>query len=112
MSSEARSLFEELRGHILAMDGDVIELAERKSVSFHAPNFFLEVLPRRYRLSILLAMDFDEVDDPLKISHDATQWKFLVSASHEGGVLININNSSDIRSALPLIKQAHAASED
>jgi hypothetical protein len=35
-----------------------------------------------------------------------------VNASHEGGVLLHISSVSDIESALPLIKQAHAASED
>jgi predicted transport protein len=112
MSDEARAIVEELRNKLLEMDDDVIEVAETKSVSYHAPNFFLEVLPRRYRVGLLLALDFDELDDPLRIAQDATQWKFLVNASHEGGVLLHISNSSDIESALPLIKQAHAASED
>lgn len=49
MSDEARSIFEVLRAKLLEIDTDVIELAERKSISYHPPNFFLEVLPRRYR---------------------------------------------------------------
>jgi predicted transport protein len=112
MSDEARAIVEELRAKIIEMDDDVIEVAETKSVSYHAPNFFLEILPRRYRVGLLLALDFDELDDPLRIAQDATQWKFLVNASHEGGVLLHISSVSDIESALPLIKQAHAASED
>lgn len=39
MSDEARSLFEILGSTILEIDTDVIELAEAKSVSYHAPNF-------------------------------------------------------------------------
>lgn len=112
MSEEAKSLFEMLRSKILEIDTDVIELAEAKSISYHAPNFFIEVLPRRYRLGLLLALDFDELDDPHSIAQDATQWKFLVNASHEGGVLLNIRETSDIEKALPFIRQAHAASED
>ncbi|MDA9420616.1 GmrSD restriction endonuclease domain-containing protein [Bradyrhizobium sp. CCBAU 53380] len=112
MSNEARSIFEVLRAKLLEIDTDVIELAERKSISYHAPNFFLEVLPRRYRISLLLALDFDELDDPLNIAQDATQWKFLVNATHEGGVLLNLGSTADIENALPLIRQAHAASED
>lgn len=112
MSSEARSIFDELRAKLMEIDTDVIELAERKSISYHAPNFFLEVLPRRYRISLLLALDFDELEDPLGIAQDATQWKFFVNASHEGGVLLNISNSTDIENAFPLIRQAHAASEE
>ena len=63
-------------------------------------------------LSLLLALDFDELEDPLNIAQDATQWKFLVNASHEGGVLLNLHSAADIESAFPLIRQAHAASED
>jgi hypothetical protein len=41
MSAEARALFEELRTHLLALDSDILELAEPKSVSYHGPEFFL-----------------------------------------------------------------------
>jgi predicted transport protein len=112
MSEEASSIVRALRTKILEIDDDVIELAEKKSISYHAPNFFLEVLPRRYRVGLLLALDFDELDDPLGIAQDATQWKFLVNASHEGGVLLHVSSIADIENAIPLIRQAHAASED
>jgi predicted transport protein len=68
------------------------------------------VLPRRYRISLLLALDFDEIDDPLGLAQDASQWKFLVNARHEGGVLLNLSSIAEIDSVIPLIKQAHAAS--
>ena len=45
MSTEARALFQELRTHVLALDSDILELAEPKSVSYHGPAFFLEILP-------------------------------------------------------------------
>jgi predicted transport protein len=110
MSSEARFLFEALQARIIEIDHDVLELAESKSVSYHNPQFFLEVLPRRYRISLLLALDFDEIDDPLGLAQDASQWKFLVNARHEGGVLLNLSSISEIDSVIPLIRQAHAAS--
>jgi hypothetical protein len=50
MSDEARALFKELRAHVLALDSDALELAEPNSVSYHGPDVFLEVLPRRYSL--------------------------------------------------------------
>jgi predicted transport protein len=110
MSSEARVLFEALQARIIEIDHDVLELAESKSVSYHNPQFFLEVLPRRYRISVLLALDFDEIDDPFGLAQDASQWKFLVNARHEGGVLLKLSSISEIDSAIPLIRQAHAAS--
>src|SRR5206468_6582895 len=47
MSEEARDLFEALRARLQKLDQDVTEMAETKSVSYHTPAFFLEVLPRK-----------------------------------------------------------------
>jgi predicted transport protein len=110
MSEEARALFEKLRRHVLALDSDVLELAEQKSVSYHGPEFFLEVLPRRYTLTLLLALDFNEVDDPSGLARDATQREFFINAQHEGGVSLRVGDAGSIQSAIPLIRQAHAAS--
>jgi predicted transport protein len=112
MSAEARALFEELRAQVLALDSDILELAEPNSVSYHSPGFFLEVIPRRYRLTLLLALDFNEIDDPSGLAEDATQWKFFVHARHEGGVALNVSNATVIESAVPIIRQAHAASRE
>jgi len=109
MSDEAKALFAELRSHLFEIDRDILELAEPKSISYHGPQFFLEVLPRRYRISLLLSLDFDEVDDPTGFAQDATQWKFLVNARHEGGVLLSLKTVAEIRSIVPLIRQAHAS---
>ena len=110
MSEEARSLFEKLRAPILALDTNVLELAELNSVSYHGPEFFLEVLPRRYSLTLLLALDFNEVDDPSGRAQDAAQRTFFINARHEGGVSLRIRDADAITAAIPLIRQAHAAS--
>ena len=86
MSAEARALFQKLRTHVLTLDANILELAEPKSVSYHGPAFFLEILPRRYSLTLLLALDFNEIDDPSGLAQDATQWTFFIHARHEGGV--------------------------
>ena len=58
MTEEARVLFEQLRVEVLEIDSDIIELAEPQSVSYHGPEFFLEVLPRKYGINLLLAPRF------------------------------------------------------
>ncbi|WP_316213948.1 DUF262 and DUF1524 domain-containing protein [Bradyrhizobium sp. SZCCHNR2032] len=112
MSVEAKALFEELRAQVMTLDSDILELAEPNSISYHGPAFFLEVLPRRYKLTLLLALDFNEIDDPSGLAKDATEKKFFVHARHEGGVAMSIWSSTNIESALPLIRQAHAASNE
>ena len=106
MSEEARTLFDQLRVKVLEIDTNVIELAEQKSVSYHGPGFFLEILPRKNRITLLLDLDFNEVDDPSNIARDASEYKFLVNAVHEGGVLVSILDANKIKKSLPLIRQA------
>jgi predicted transport protein len=108
--AEARALFEQLQTHVLALDSDILELAEPKSVSYHGPAFFLEVLPRRYSLTLLFPLDFHEIEDPSGLAQDATQWKFFIHARHEGGVSLRVGDVAAIDTALPLIRQAHTAS--
>ena len=107
MSQKARELFELLRARIRYMDGEIIELAEKKSVSYHGPTFFLEVLPRKNKITLLLALDFNEVHDPSGIAQDASQWKFFFYAQYEGGVCVPIREAEDIEKAMPMVRQAH-----
>ena len=90
MTAVARELFEQLRAMILEMDSGIIELAESRSVSYHGPAFFLEVLPRKNRINLLLALDFNEAEDPNGIAKDSSQRKFFVHAQYESGVNIPI----------------------
>ena len=108
MTVVARELFEQLRAMIFEMDSDIIELAESRSVSYHGPAFFLEVLPRKNRINLLLALDFNEAEDPNGIAKDSSQRKFFVHAQYEGGVNIPIWTSEDVDRALPIVRQAHA----
>ena len=108
MTEIARDLFSQLRQVVLDIDSDIIELAEPRSVSYHSPDFFLEVLPRTNRINLILAIDFNEAEDPNGIAKDTSQRKFFVHAQYEGGVNIPIWSAGDIELALPLIRQAHA----
>ncbi len=107
MSAKARELFEQLRGRVLELDPGVLELAESKSVSYHGPGFFLEVLPRKRRVTLLLPLDFNEVDDSTGFAQDATEWTFFVNAKHEGGVCLHVRQDEDVDRAVPIIRQAH-----
>ena len=108
MTEQARSLFNQLRAKVIEIDNDIIELAEPHSVSYHGPEFFLEVLPRKNFLSLLLALDFNEVGDPQSIAKDASRRTFFVYAQYDGDVYIHVWNVHDIDRALPIIRQAHA----
>lgn len=108
MSEPARALFNVVRSRVLELDSGIIEIAESGSVSYHGPTFFLEVLPRKRHLTLLLALDFNEVDDAHGIAEDASAYKFFINASHQGGVHVVIREPTDLDRALPLVRQAHA----
>jgi predicted transport protein len=108
MSAAARELFELLRAKVREIDDEIVELPEPSSVSYHGPSFFLEVLPRNNRIVLLLALDFNEIDDPTGIARDASQRSFFVNAQHEGGVNVPVRETMDIERAMPLIRHAHA----
>ncbi len=108
MSQTAKQLLEVLRKQIVAIDPAIIELAEQKSVSYHAPGptFFVEVLPRKNRLVVLVALDYGGIDDPTGIAEDALQWKFFANAVYEGGVMLRIEVEEDVAQALPIVRKA------
>ncbi|MDY6917635.1 MAG: DUF262 and DUF1524 domain-containing protein [Chloroflexota bacterium] len=109
MSETTRQLFDALSEEVKRL-GDVVEKANDKSVSYHAPYFFLEVLPRKYELALLLSLDFSELDDPEGIAEDAHEWKFIPNARYEGGVVVHVCEQQDVRAVMPLVRQALNAS--
>lgn len=104
MSARARELFDALSAEIKCL-GEVIELAESRSVSYHSPYFFLEVIPRKHELILLLPLDFNEVDDA-DIAQDANDWKFIPNAKYDGGVVVSVWKKENISVAIPIIRQA------
>ena len=106
MDGHARGLFNVLRDRVKEMDPAIVEVAEGKSISYHAGGFFVEVLPRASRLLLLLAPEFNEVEDVTSIAQDATQWKFFVGSKYDGGVAVNVRDGKEVGRAMPLIRQA------
>jgi uncharacterized protein with ParB-like and HNH nuclease domain/predicted transport protein len=107
MSAHAKKLFGFLRARLRERIPQAVELAETKSVTYHAPNFFLEVLPRKHRLVLLLDLEYGEVDDPTGVAQDATEWKFFTNAQYETGVCVRVAEKEDVEGAMPIILQAH-----
>lgn len=107
MSELASQLYSGLRPLMLNLDEKVVEIAESKSISFHSPSFFAEVLPRTSRLVVLLPVEFSEIDDPAGVALDASARKFFTNAKYDGGVVVRIDEFEQIDNALDVIRQAH-----
>jgi uncharacterized protein with ParB-like and HNH nuclease domain/predicted transport protein len=104
---ESEALFALLRAQIVGLGDDVIELCGASSVTYRVYDFFVEVIPRRRRLSLLLNLDYEECDDPTQRAHDATEYAYIAHASESGGVLFNIGDETHIGPAIHLVRQAY-----
>jgi predicted transport protein len=109
MFDRVRPLFEEFRKMILSIDPRIIEVPRANSVSYYADDgdFFVEVLPRRWKLVLLLNLPLSECgyrDDNLS---DSAEYKFIVNAEHEGGSVYRLREVENFEGALKLVRQSY-----
>jgi uncharacterized protein with ParB-like and HNH nuclease domain/predicted transport protein len=102
-----RELFDELRTQILSLGDDIIQLPGPNTVTYRVLDFFVEVIPRKKRLALVLNLDFDEVDDPSQRAIDATERAFIIHATETGGVLFRVAQAEHIGPAMHLVRQAY-----
>ena len=113
MPNRLHSVFTFLHKEITNMEDGIIAVQERNSACYYSRDhqFFLEVLPQRYGLKLLLDLDISEVDDPQGIAKDANDWKFIPLSTfrHPYGVVVDLwwDWESRIPSVIPMIRQAH-----
>ena len=111
MDSGARAIFGAVRQEVLGL-GNVIEITESKSVSYHhVTKFFLEILPRRGYLALVMPLDFSEVDDPEGLVSDATTWKFIPNSNYDVGIIMDLWSRDRIEKAMPIIRQAFTVAD-
>lgn len=106
MSAWSATLFDALRGAVKAIDHQIIEIAESKSISYYGPAFFLEIIPKKNSLTLLLDLDFNEVNDPSGVAKDAAQVQFFVNAVHQGGTFVPLTDVEQVEAAVAVIRQA------
>jgi len=103
----SRPLFDSLREQVLALGDDVVELCGPRSVTYRVFDFFLEVIPRKHRLALLLNLDFEECDDPTQRAIDTSEYTFIVHASESGGVLFYLDDQTQLAAAMHIVRQAY-----
>jgi hypothetical protein len=111
MTTRSRELLGLLQEQIQAL-GDIIEKGETRSISYHADGngrgeFFLEVLPRKDYLTLLLDIDYDEVSPLSDSVNDATEQKFFVYAKYSGGSCINFWQEEDLKEVMLCVRRAY-----
>jgi uncharacterized protein with ParB-like and HNH nuclease domain/predicted transport protein len=107
MEATTRMLLDQLRPLVQTLGEDIVELPNNRTVVYRVLDFFVEVIPRKQRLMLLLNLDFADCDDPTGNSRDATDSTFIPGASESGGVLYSIDSTDDLAGAISLVRQAY-----
>lgn len=89
--------------------GDVISVIERESVCCYVPEFFVEILPMRHCVRLILPLEFDEVEVPESLyAADTTDWKFVPKRVHtECSMLVEVWSIEQLEDAMPIVRQAY-----
>lgn len=87
---------------------DVIEVVERKSVSCYGPDFFVELMPMRRSVRVILPLQFSEVEIPEGVTaYDASTWKFVVNRVHtDSDLIVEVWDEAKVERVIPIIRQA------
>jgi predicted transport protein len=107
MELEVRLLFAELRQQVLALGADVVELFGPKTATYRVFDFFLEVIPRRNQLTLLVNLELDDVDPLPENAWDAGQKEFVVFSTQEAEVGYSLKRQADIHQAVRLVRAAY-----
>jgi uncharacterized protein with ParB-like and HNH nuclease domain/predicted transport protein len=107
MEAVPKQLFSSLQPQLQALGGDVVQLCTKTSVTYRVYDFFVEVIPRKHRLTLLINLAFGDCSDPSGKARDATEAAFVTNATETGGVLYTIKDTADIPAAINIVRQAY-----
>ncbi len=107
MDEVAKKLFDAVQEQIKSLGTDIVELPNSKSVIYRVFDFFVEIIPRKKRLTLLLNLDFAECEDASGIARDATESAFIVGALESGGVILSLDSLEEIPAVMNVIRQAY-----
>jgi predicted transport protein len=103
-SKTIRSLYEELRERIFALDseGAIIEKANKLYVVYKHGKNFCEIWIQNAQLKLWLDISLDELDDPYALAKDVAN----VGHWGTGDIEINLDDESQVDKVMALIAQA------
>jgi len=102
-----RPLFDMLSHRIRNLGDGVTELFLPKNITYWTSDFFVQVLPRKQCLDLVLDLDFDEIDDPNGFCRDTSQQSHVKNCTVNGGIILQVNNEESIDKAMQFIAMAY-----
>lgn len=107
LSEANKDLYLVLRSRILEIGEDITELFTSKTVVYRVFDYFLEVIPRKNHLALLLNLDFEDCELPPVEAKDVSDYAFITYATESGGVLFSLEDVLNVDDAVRLIRQAY-----
>ena len=102
ISPALRELFELLRKEVIALDPDVTEEFLKHYVAYKVETNFVDVIPQKKQLKLILNMPFVELSDPKGLSRDVSE----IGRQGNGEVEIKLSQLEDIPYVIGLIRQS------
>ncbi len=116
MTERARNLFDPLHDKIAGIDDGIQAVQERNSICYYTSEsqFFLELLPQKYNLRLLLDVEVSEIDAPAWLTRDANDWKYIPNSSfnHSYGVVVDMWQTNWTDEVMGVVRQAYNLASD
>ena len=97
-----RVLFEALRKEVIALDPGVTEEVLKLYVAFKAETNFVDVIPQKSRLLLVLNLAFHELHDPRGLARDITN----LGRWGNGDVEVGLSAVAELPYVMGLVRQA------
>ncbi|MNJ38672.1 hypothetical protein D3C77_335240 [compost metagenome] len=102
LQGQILDIFEELRKRICNLDSSVREEFKKPYIAYKTTSNFVDIVPQKSKLQLILNMTFNEINDPQKICLDVTD----KGRRGNGDVEISVTSIDEIDYAMFLIKQS------
>ena len=107
LNKKTETLFKALEAQVMALGQDVSLIIGRKNLTFYTLVPFLQVIPRRHGLALVLALDHEELPPELQERCSSTsEWSFIANATL-GGVYWWLQADTDLPSLVELLQEAY-----
>ena len=108
VGNPARSLFDDFRKSVLALDPCVTEEFLKLYVAYKAETNFVDVVPQAKRLRLSLNLKFHELHDPRKFAKDVTN----LGRWGNGDVEVGLSKQEELPYVMGLVRQAYEKQMD
>ncbi|HKY22038.1 MAG TPA: hypothetical protein VJM31_12545 [Vicinamibacterales bacterium] len=109
LNEHTRPLFEAVAGVVRAVAPHFHELFGVTSVVYRVPDWFLEIVPRKRKLTLRLAAEPTDLAAVAPNIRSASEWSFVINSTVEGGSLFVMSDVSELPVVQALIGRAVTA---